>query len=99
VGGFLEVNETVNKIRRICARLIDAPPDSARAAGYRSELKAAAAQLAAQQNDWNVASEGDKHQDIARQSYRSRESDSADGFAEGLKLFNPKKRDSDKEKS
>jgi hypothetical protein len=55
--------------------------------------------LAAQQNDWTMASEGDKHQDIARQSYRSRESDSADGFAEGLKLFNPKKRDSDKEKS
>jgi hypothetical protein len=69
------------------------------AAGYRSELKAAAAQLAAQQKEWNKVSEGDKPQDVARQSYRSRETDSADGFAEGLKLFNPKKRDSDKEKS
>ena len=29
---------------------------------------------------------------------RSREKDSADGFAEGMKRFNPKKRDSDKEK-
>jgi hypothetical protein len=95
----MEVSEITDKIRRICARLINAPPDSARAAGYRSELKAAAAQLAALQNDWNKASEGDKHQDVARQSYRSRETDSADGFSEGLKLFNPKKRDSDKEKS
>lgn len=62
---------------------------------YCSELKAAATQLAAQQQDWHKASEGDKHQDVARQSYRSRETDSADGFAEGLKLFNPKKPGSD----
>lgn len=94
----MELNETINKIRRICVRLIDAPPDSAVAAGYRSELKTAAAQLAAQQKDWNKASEGDVHQDDARQSYRSRETDSADGFADGLKLFNRKKRDSDKAK-
>jgi hypothetical protein len=33
--------------------------------------------------------------EIARQSYSGRERDSADG----MKLFNPKKRDSDKEKS
>jgi hypothetical protein len=91
--------ETEDKIRRICARLIDVSPDSAVAAGYRSQLKAAAAQLEAQQKDWNKASEGDKHQDFARQSYSSRETDSGDGFAKGLKLFNPKKPDSDKEKS
>ena len=97
-----EVSEITNKIRRICARLIDVPPDSAVAAGYRFELKAAAAQLSArqrEQKEWNKVSEGDKSQDGARQSYRSRETDSANGFAEGLKLFNPKKRDSDKEKS
>ena len=54
--------------------------------------------LAAQQRDWNKSSESDKHQDEARQSYRTRESDSADAFAEGLNLFNPKKRDSEKKK-
>lgn len=98
-GSIMEVSEITDKIRRICVRLIDAPPDSAVAAKYRSELKAAAAQLAAQQQDWNKGAEGDKHQDVARQSYSGREKDSADGFAEGLKLFNPNKRDSDKEKS
>ena len=96
VGIFMPVGEIENKIRRICARLVDVSPDSAVAAGYRSELKAAAAQLAAEQKDWSKASEGDKHQDKARQAYRSRETDSADGFAEGLKLFNPKKRDAEK---
>ena len=94
----MDMNEIADKIRRICVRLIDAPPDSAVAARYRSELKAAAVLLAAQEKDWDKASEGDKHQDAARQSYRSREPDSADGFAEGLKLFNPKKPDSEKKK-
>ena len=92
----MPVSEIEDKIRRICARLVDVSPDSVVAGGYRSELKAAAVQLAAQGKDWNKASEGDKHQDKARQSYRSREADSADGFAEGLKLFNPKKRDAEK---
>ena len=94
----MDVSDIVDKIRRICARLRDVSPDSAVAAGYRSELRAAAAQLAAEEKQWNKPPEGDKHQDVARQSYRSRETDSADGFSEGLKLFNPKKRDSDKEK-
>jgi len=56
------VNEAVDKIRRICARLIDAPPNSAVAADYRLELKAAAAQLEAQEKEWNQAAEGNKHQ-------------------------------------
>ncbi len=94
----MDVSEITDKIRRISARLLDVSPDSAVAAGYRSELKAAAAELAVQVKHWNKPSESDKHQDVARQSYRSRETDSADGFSEGLKLFNPKKRDSDKEK-
>jgi len=92
------VSEVSEKIRKICARLKDLEPDSAMAAGLGSDLKAAAAQLAAQQKDWNKVAEGDKHQDEARQSYRSRETDSADGFAEGLKLFNQKKRDPEKKK-
>lgn len=65
---------------------------------YRTELKAATQELMAEQEAWNRTSEADVHQDEARQSYRSRESDSADGFAEGLKLFNPKKPDSAKKK-
>ena len=94
----MDVSEITDKIRRICARLLDVSPDSALAARCRSELEAAAAELTAQEKEWNKSSEGDKHQNVARQSYRSREKDSADGFAEGLKLFNSKKRDSDKEK-
>ena len=92
------MTEIADKIRRICTRLIDVRPDSAVAAGYRRELKAAALLLAALEKDWDKASEGDKHQNEARQSYRSREKDSADGFAEGLKHFNPKKPDSEKKK-
>ena len=94
----MTLSDTTDKIRRICAHLIDAPPDCAGAAWYRDELKKAAAVLAAEQGEWNKASEPDSHQDKARQSYRSREADSADGLAEGLKLFNPKNRDSEKKK-
>ena len=93
------MNEIADKIRVICAHLVYEPPGSARAAFYRAALKTAAAELEAQQNQWNQATESDKHQDLARQSYRSRESDSSDGFSEGLKLFALKKRDSDKEKA
>ena len=85
-------------IRRLCGRLVIEPPDSEQAAVYRAELKAATRQLMAEQEAWNRTSEPDVHQDQGRQSYRSRESDSADGFAEGLKLFNPKKPDSAKKK-
>jgi hypothetical protein len=90
------MNEVADKIRRICARLLDVPENSPEAARYRSELKAAATQLALkkQEREWNKFGEGDKHQDQARQNYRSREKDSADAFAEGLKLFNPKEQDS-----
>ena len=52
--------------------------------------------LQSRQQKWKQPTEGDKHQDVARQTYRSRERDSADGFAEGLKLFNGKKQDADK---
>jgi len=65
---------------------------------YRGDLKAATRELMAEQDAWNRTSEPDVHQDEARQSYRSRESDSADGFAEGLKLFNRKKPDYTKKK-
>ena len=92
------MNEIADRIRVICAHLVYEPPGSARAAFYRAALKTAAAELETQQTQWNQPTEGDKHQDIARQSYRSRESDSAEGFSEGLKLFSPTKRDSDKEK-
>jgi hypothetical protein len=92
------VKETEDTIRRICARLLDTPPDSEIAAWYREGLKAAAAQLANEEKAWNKASQSDQHQNGVRQSYRSRETDSADGFAEGLKLFNPKKPDSEKKK-
>jgi hypothetical protein len=95
----MAMSEVTEKIRRICARLVDVAPDSAKAAGYRAELKTAANELAAIQKDWNKQSQGDTHQDVARQSYRSREKDSADGFAEGMKLFSPTKRDSDKRKN
>jgi hypothetical protein len=86
------------KWKELCARLVNEPPDSEQAAVYRAELKAAARELMAEQEAWNRTSEPDVHQDEARQSYRSRESDSADGFAEGLKLFNRKKPDSVKKK-
>lgn len=49
-----------------------------------------------QEEEWNKPTEGDNHQDVARQSYRGREKDSAAGFAVGLKLFNGKKQESDK---
>lgn len=92
------VDYAVEKIRRLCGRLLTEPPDSEQAAAYRAQLKAATRELMAEQEAWNRTSEPDVHQDEARQSYRSRESDSADGFAEGLKLFNPKKPDSAKKK-
>ncbi len=92
------MNGIADKIRQICAHLRDAPEGSAEEAWYRAALKDAAAQLADQQKQWNKASEGDKHQDGARQSYRSREKDSANGFAEGLKLVNPTKQGSEKRK-
>ena len=92
----MERNEAAEKIRRICARLLDGPQDSARLARYRLELRAAARELAGQQKEWGKTSELDTHQDQARQSYRAREKDSADGFAEGMKLFKTKKSDSEK---
>jgi hypothetical protein len=52
--------------------------------------------MLAKEAAWNKVSESDLPQ--ARQSYRSREKDSAGGFADGLKLFNPKKPDSSSEK-
>jgi hypothetical protein len=87
-----------DKIRNLCARLVNESPDSEQAAVHLTELKAATRDLMAEQEAWNRTSEPDVHQDEARQSYRSRESDSADGFAEGLKLFNPKNPDSAKKK-
>jgi hypothetical protein len=99
LGKIVAVSEIADKIRRICARMVDEQLDSARAAMYRSELQAATRELVAEQNAWSTTSERDTHQDEARQSYRSREADSADGFAEGLKLFNPRKPDTDKKKA
>jgi|SRR5579862_4912049 len=87
-----------DKIRRLCAQLVNEPQDSEQAAVYRAGLKAATRELVAEQEAWNGTSEPDVHQEEARQSYRRRESDSADGFAGGLKLFNPKKSDSAKKK-
>ena len=94
----MEVSEVAERIRRICDRLLDEPPATWNR--YRSELKTATRELAAEQKAWGHASETDTHQDQdkARQSYRSREKDSADGFAEGMKLFKPRKRDSEKKK-
>jgi hypothetical protein len=92
------MSEVAEKIRQICTRLLDEPQDSARWERYRFELKALVRDLAAEQKAWNKPSETDTPQDEARQSYRSREEDSADGFAEGMKLFKPTKRDSEKKK-
>ena len=96
------VNGIAQKIRTICARLLESPVDSAEAARYRSELKTAAAELARQEQEqdkeWSKSPEGDKHQDQARQVYRSRETDSADAFSEGLRLFKPRKQDSKEKK-
>jgi hypothetical protein len=90
------MDELANTIRRICGRMADPSLDPVEVASYRAQLKSAAAQFAVQQKDWNKASEPDTPQNEGRQSYRSREKDSADGFAEGLKLFNPTKKDSEK---
>jgi len=78
------MSDAADKIRRICARLIDEPEDFTKAASYRSELKAAAAELAREHEQWNKADQSDSHQDQGRQSYASRETDSAEGFAEGF---------------
>jgi hypothetical protein len=96
---IVDVDYAADKIRRLCARLLNEPSDSEQTAVYRAELKAATRELMAEQEAWNRTSEPDVHQDEARQSYRSRESDSADGFAEGLKLFNSQKPDSAKKKN
>ena len=93
---IVDVDYAAYKIRMLCARLVNEPLDSEQAAVYCAELRAARRGLMAEQEAWNRTSEPDLQQDEARQSYRSRESDSADGFAEGLKLFNPKKPDSAK---
>jgi hypothetical protein len=95
---IVDMDYAADKIRRLCARLVNEPPDSEQAAVYRAELKAATRELMTEQDAWNRTSELDVHQDEGRQSYRSRESDSADGFAEGLKLFNTKNSDSAKKK-
>ena len=94
----MEVNQAADKVRRICARLVEESPQSPRAATYISALNAAARELAAEQTAWKKPSQRDQHQDEARQSYRSREKDSADGFAKGLKLFTPKTPESEKKK-
>ncbi len=93
---MVEVEYAADKVRELCARLMNESPDSERAAVYHTKLKAATLELMAEQEAWNRTSEPDMHQDNARQSYRSRESDSADGFAEELKLFNSTKSDSAK---
>lgn len=85
-------------IRTICARLLDTPSGSPEIAEYHARLKRALAILENQEENWNKPAEHDTHYDEARQSYRSRETDSADGFSESLKLFNPKKKDADKKK-
>jgi hypothetical protein len=95
---IVKVEYAADKIRRLCARLLNESPDSEQAAVYRAELRVATGKLMAEQEAWNRTSEPDVHQDGARQSYRSRESDSADGFAEGLKLFKPNRPDSTKKK-
>jgi hypothetical protein len=96
------MNEIGEKIRRICVRLLDVPLNSPEGARYCSDLKAAAAELAIlereQEKEWNKSPEGDKRQHEARQVYRSRERDSADAFAEGSKLFKPRKQDSKEKK-
>lgn len=92
------MSEVAEKIRRICARLLDEPPHSAKWRGYRSDLKAAARELAAERKAWGKPAETDTHRGEARQSYSSREKDSADGFAEGMKLFKRTKQDSEKKK-
>lgn len=92
------VPDITDKIRGICTRLLETPLDSAEAAQYQSELKSATAELVGQETEWDKTSERDTHQIEARQPYRSREKDSADAFAEGLKLFDPRKRDSEKKK-
>ena len=90
--------ESEGQIRRICGLLAETSPNSPEFLEYRSQLKRAVARLQLQEEEWNKTSESDKHQDEARQSYRDRETDSADGFAEGLKLFTRKKGDSEKKK-
>ncbi len=94
----MAVTDVADKIRSICAGLLEVPSDSLEAARYRSELKVAAAQLADRQKEWNKPSEEDVYQAEARQPYRSREKDSSDAFADGLKLFNSKNRDKRKNK-
>ena len=90
--------DLIREIHRICGLLLETPPNSPEFLEYRAQLKRAVARLRLQQEDWNKPSESDKHQAEPRQSYRSRETDSADGFAEGLKLFNNTKRDVAKKK-
>jgi hypothetical protein len=91
--------DAAEKIRTICARLREVQPNSLDAAFYFAELQNLTQRLMAEQKAWNRASEPDVPQDQARQSYSSRETDSADGFADGLKLFNrTKSDDSDKKR-
>ena len=90
----MQKSETAERIRRITARLIDESPDSKNWNAYRSELEIATRELAAEQKAWSDPSETDTPQAGARQSYRSRETDSAEGFAQGLNLFRPGTRDS-----
>lgn len=92
------MSEVAENIRRMCARLLDEPPFSPKWSRYRSELNAAAQELAAQLAAWNTTSERDTNLGEARQSYRRREKDSADGFAEGMKLFKRTHRGSEKKK-
>ena len=90
--------DVVQRVRSICGLLLDTRSRSPEFRRYRSELIEAEAELRAQEKEWNKASQPDKHQNEARQSYRSRETDSADGFFDSLKLFSRTKRDSQKKK-
>ena len=97
-----------DKFRKLCSQLISVPDDSKEFIQAAAQLNASVHQQMEslkrggkkqdrREEEWKKHGEADKHVDGARQPYQSRESDSADAFAEGQKLPTPKKRRSQEE--
>jgi len=95
-----------DKIRKLCSQLLSAPEDSAKSRRIFAELKTAHRELGEhlkttsnefRQREWKKPSESDRHQDEARQPYRSRERASGDGFGGDGKSRNAKQSDSEEE--
>ena len=94
------LHEHYSRLRKMAAEKLLLIPEKAsvtdeRAAGIDLK-KALRDKRSRQERAWGKIGESDEHKNEASQPYANRESNSAEGFADGLKLANPKNKDSGK---